>query len=68
MGFKNSVCVEKEEADAWEEDRNEIVIDDLLDIAKEDIGILLHSWQFKRFLKIFVFLNRIFSLQKAPLK
>ena len=31
--FKSSVCVEKEEADAWEEDRNEIVIDDLLDIS-----------------------------------
>ena len=30
--FKSSVCVENE-VDAWEEDRNDIVIDDLLDMS-----------------------------------
>ena len=41
-GSKGSVCVENE-ADAWEENRNEIVIDDLLDILEEDIGIVLQN-------------------------
>ena len=39
---KGSVCVENE-ADVWEENRNEIVIDDLLDILEEDIGIVLQN-------------------------
>ena len=41
-GSKGSVCVENE-ADVWEENRNEIVIDDLLDILEEDIGIVLQN-------------------------
>ena len=41
-GSKGSVCVENE-ADVWEENRNEIVIDDLLDILEEGIGIVLQN-------------------------
>ena len=52
--FKSSVCVENE-VDAWEEDRNEIIIDDLLDMS-----------YLRRFFENFIFLNRIFSLQETP--
>ena len=35
------------EADVWEEEnRNEGVIDDLIDISDEDIGIVLQNWKF----------------------
>ena len=42
-GLTDSVSVENE-ADIFEENRNEIVIEDLLDIIDEDIGIVLQKW------------------------
>ena len=41
-GSKGSVCIENE-ADVWEENRNEIVIDNLLEILEEDIGNVLQN-------------------------
>jgi len=41
-GSTGSVCVDVED-DVWEENRNEILIDYLLDITEEDIGIVLQN-------------------------
>ena len=42
---KGSICVDIED-DLWEKNCNKIVIDDLLDISEEDIGIVLQKCQF----------------------
>ena len=41
-GSKGSVCVDIEDG-VLEENRNEIVIDNLLDIPEEDLGIVLQN-------------------------
>ena len=41
-GPTGSVSVENE-IDIWEENRNEIVIEDLLEVSEEDIGIVLQK-------------------------
>ena len=43
MGPTGSVSVENE-VDIWKENRNEIVIEDLLEVSEEDIGIVLQKW------------------------
>ena len=39
-----TVSVSVENAEIWEENRNEIVIEDLLEVSEEDIGIVLQKW------------------------
>jgi len=41
-GSKGSVCIDTEDG-VLEENRNEIVIDNLLDISEEDLGIVLQN-------------------------